>query len=585
MSKKRNVINTVLNKTLVIILAAVLLSAGITVVLFSQLGINAFAKIKLEELEPRAQYLANLTAQHFQGFMGDRQYAQSVNTDREIWDASIYVYDSAGTLRYIPGSGIVENEVATISTYIDSVLLGEEASITISGGASGLLIGKPVASQYGNVLGAVFLIKPMAEITATINSLASSLLISTLIAFAVMIIPAYLGSRSIAQPLSQMNEVALTMAKGDFTARASEHGTVELAQLGTSLNFLSSELSSTINDLTFERNRMRAVINGMVEGVIAVDRSGQVIEYNPAAIRLMGGETDAKPDDLPLFIELWPTVFSVLQNSEMQSEEYSRRDYVLRATVTPLHDAVGGIEGALILLQDVTEATRLEQTRRDYVANVSHELRTPIASILGLADALNDGLVKKEDDKQRYYGYIQKESVRLGRLIDDLLELSRLQSGTIAIAKQRVHINDLVNDVAERYSSVAEENGLSFHVDLASEPMLGFSNPDRLEQVLIALLDNAIKHTAGAGEIQLSTVQNESNITLLVRNTGHIDEYDIEHIFDRFYKADKAHTGGGTGLGLSISKEIIDLLSERIWAKNEEDSVVFGFTVALYEAE
>ena len=231
------------------------------------------------------------------------------------------------------------------------------------------------------------------------------------------------------------------------------------------------------------------------------------------------------------------------------------------------------------MIQDVTEAARLEQTRRDYVANVSHELRTPIASIRGLSDALCDGLVKKDEDRLRYYGYIQHEAMRLSRLIDDLLELSRLQSGTVAIARCKMSVNDLIYDVADRYGTIAKDNGKTLSVSMPEGEHDAYSNPDRCEQVLIALLDNAIKHSA-SGEVDLSVGEDDDKYTISVSNPGEIAEADIDHLFERFYKADRAHTGEGTGLGLAIAKEIMELMGERIWAESKDGRVVFSFTVA-----
>ena len=220
----------------------------------------------------------------------------------------------------------------------------------------------------------------------------------------------------------------------------------------------------------------------------------------------------------------------------------------------------------------------MEQTRTEYVANVSHELRTPIASIRGLADALNDGLVKKDEDKARYYGYILRESMRLSRLIDDLLELSRLQSGTIAFKKQFISINELIEDVADRYVSAAREKGLNVEIDIG-EPYKVYTNPDRAEQVLVALTDNAIKY-GGSGTLRFSTEKKGDCLYISVSNPGSIADEDIDHVFERFYKADKSHAGQGTGLGLSIVNEVLELLGERIWVKSENGTVTFTFTLS-----
>ena len=572
---------TLLRKTLVIILITVMLSAALTALVFRYTGIRAYGKLKIQELIPRVSFIASRTAEYLQGFIGAKEYQDNISSNNRVWDASLYIYDAKEEMIAWSAVGDLETNKQIIAPYLSKVLGGESVSVVVSSGAvGGVLVGTSVTSLYGNVIGAVFLVKPVDELNAAWGSLTSALFIAMLLAMVIMILPAYFGSRKLTGPLKQMNAAAQAMAMGDFSVRAHEKEKDEIAQLGRSLNNLSGALSGTISALTFERNRLRSVLDGLGEGVIAVNAQGDVMQFNAASVRLL----DSKATSLaqtPLYQEIQPAVRGVLGNGETRIEERKLREAMLRFTITPLGGGEGPVEGALILIQDVTEAARLEQTRRDYVANVSHELRTPLAAIRGLSDALCDDMVKKEEDKRRYYGYIQKESIRLSRLIDDLLELSRLQSGAVAIEKQRMSVNELVMDVAERYESVAAERGSKLALSLPEGEMTAWSNPDRAEQVLIALLDNAVKHSE-SGDVALSVALEDDHMTVCVDNPGAIEERDADHIFERFYKADRAHSGEGTGLGLSISKEIMDLLGERIWAESGQGRVRFCFTLEKY---
>ncbi len=580
---------TLLKKTLFIILITVVLSAALTALVFRYTGIRAYGELKIGELVPRAAFIATRTAEYFQGFIGAKEYQENISSNRRVWDAAPYVYNGKGELvAYAPTEEFQSNQ-KLIGLYSAKVLAGENIGVVVTKGTgAGVLVGAPVVSLYGNVIGAVFLVKTVDELNAAWGSLTTALVIAMLLVMVLMILPAYLVSRGLTGPLKQMNAAALAMAKGDFTVRAMERGKDEVAQLGRSLNDLSGALSGTIGALTFERNRLRGVLDGLGEGVIAVNARGEATQYNPASLQLLGAQGEIEAN--ALYQGILPTVKAVLSDGAARVEERSRGEAALRFTISPLHgvDPLGGnapqngesgpVEGALILVQDVTEAIRLEQTRRDYVANVSHELRTPLAAIRGLSDALCDGMVKKEEDKLRYYGYIQKESIRLSRLIDDLLELSRLQSGAVAIEKRRMSVNELVMDVAERYESVAAERGSALALSLPDEELFAWSNPDRAEQVLIALVDNAVKHSA-EGDVELSVTPGAEHITVCVTNPGSIREEDVGHIFERFYKADRAHSGEGTGLGLSISKEVMNLLGERIWAESRDGRVSFRFTL------
>ena len=573
--------DTILRRIVVIILLSVLLSAVLTTAAFYYSGGRVFSGIKAKELRPRAEYLANITAEYLQGLITKETYERSIGRGFKVWDASMYAYDACGDLFAYPASEDSTVNKDAISGLLQNVLKGESVYSPNTKNHAGVLIGEPVVSRFGNVIGALFLVKPLNELNAAMGSLIYALIISMIASSLIMILPAYLGSRSIVRPIRQMNVTANAMAGGNFTAKAEEEGTDELVQLGRSLNHLSAALSATISDLTLEKNRLHAVINGIGEGIIAIDAEGKIIKTNSAALRLLGGSYADDITALPAYRQAAEDIGCVL-GGETVSKELKVRDRILRVAITPLTDGGRG-EGAVMLIRDITEASRLEQTRTEYVANVSHELRTPIASIRGLADALNDGLIKKDEDKARYYGYILRESMRLSRLIDDLLELSRLQSGTIAFKKQFISINELIEDVADRYVSAAREKGLNVEIDIG-EPYKVYTNPDRAEQVLVALTDNAIKY-GYSGTLRFSAEKKGDSLYISVSNPGSIADEDIDHVFERFYKADKAHAGQGTGLGLSIVNEVLELLGERIWVKSKNGTVTFTFTLSTVKPD
>ena len=573
--------DTILRRIVVIILLSVLLSAVLTTAAFYYSGGRVFSGIKAKELRPRAEYLANITAEYLQGLITRETYERSIGRGFKVWDASMYAYDACGDLFAYPANEDSTVNKDAISGLLQNVLKGESVYSPNTKNHAGVLIGEPVVSRFGNVIGALFLVKPLNELNAAMGSLIYALIISMIASSLIMILPAYLGSRSIVRPIRQMNVTANAMAGGNFTAKAEEEGTDELVQLGRSLNHLSAALSATISDLTLEKNRLHAVINGIGEGIIAIDAEGKIIKTNSAALRLLGGSYADDITALPAYRQAAEDIGCVL-GGETVSKELKVRDRILRVAITPLTDGGRG-EGAVMLIRDITEASRLEQTRTEYVANVSHELRTPIASIRGLADALNDGLIKKDEDKARYYGYILRESMRLSRLIDDLLELSRLQSGTIAFKKQFISINELIEDVADRYVSAAREKGLNVEIDIG-EPYKVYTNPDRAEQVLVALTDNAIKY-GYSGTLRFSAEKKGDSLYISVSNPGSIADEDIDHVFERFYKADKAHAGQGTGLGLSIVNEVLELLGERIWVKSENGTVTFTFTLSTVKPD
>jgi len=561
-------------------LLAVLLSALITAAVFNYSGRQAFSAIKAGELLPRAKHLADVTADYMQGFMGRNGYERAIGGGFKVWDAAMYAYNFEGKLFAYPATEDYSKSTAAIKEYLDTVLAGESVYSPNTKNRVGVIIGEPVVNRQGTVIGAVFLVKPLNELKAALHTLLIALLISMIVSSAISIIPAYIGSKSIVEPVRQMNVTANAMAGGDFSVKASEKGTEEIAQLGRSLNHLSAALYATISDLTLEKNRLHSVINGLGEGIIATDSQGNIIKINDAAMHLLGGNEEGDITRLAPYSELSKDMEAVRSGNDI-SREIKIRERTLRIVTTPL-DYEGKNCGAVTLIRDITEAARLEQTRIDYVANVSHELRTPLSSIRALADALNDGMVKKEEDKARYYGYILHESMRLSRLIDDLLELSRLQSTTTAFTKQFISVEDLVYDVADRFTAAAQDKGLKI---TPSCDYIGkvYTNPDRAEQVLVALIDNAVKHCEVKGTIEVSAKKVNDRLRISVSNPGSIADEDIEHLFERFYKADKAHSTEGTGLGLSIVQEVLALLGEKIWVKSEDGKVDFTFTLSLQE--
>lgn len=572
--------NTFLKRILALILFAIVLSAALTALIYRVYGAQIFVDMKASELSPRVDYLSMMTSEYMEGYIGARDYQRIISSEYHIWDALLYVYDEDGQTIVMPYSSNDENAGAKLTKqYLSQVLSGSKVTLQSNFGSPGVLIGQPVTSRFGNVIGAVFLVKPITEIYAALSGLNTALIITMVLVTLIMLIPVYIGSRKLVNPIKNMTIAADAMSHGDFSVRAQDTLSGEIGRLGHSLNVLSSELSKTINDLTFERNRLRTVLEGLSEGIIAVNEKNALTQCNQAALTLIGCKEASELESNEIYSLIMTELKKAVASDGLQTLEMKNCGRVLKMTSTPLANETGAVEGAVMLIQDVTEQTRLEQTRRDYVANVSHELRTPLASIRGLADALNDGLIKKEDDKTRYYGYILHETIRLSRLIDDLLELSRLQSGNIAFVKQKFDVYDLIMDVAERYSSTAKENGLVLVCSVAKNCPAAYSNPDRAEQVLICLLDNALKHSHVHGEVKLEVRDDSGKLHITIVNPGHIPDEDIEHVFERFYKVDKSHSGSGTGLGLSIAKEIMNILGEELYTRNTADSVVFEFTL------
>ena len=577
--------STLLRKLLLFVVLALLMNAVLVVGLFTYTSRNVFASMKEDELVPKAEFISGLVEQYQRGEISSQTLLRLLDIDKSrwdqsFWDASVHVFNEKQEL--ILRTRVDEdNAIAShLMQYVPDILHGDIPSPLVASTAElGIVVGIAVYGVDAAITGAVFLTKPLVEVNAALSGLNTALFISSLLVLGVMVVLVYFGSRNFTNPMRQMMYAARSMAKGDFSIHADDTRRDEVGDLGRSLNELSGALSYTIGDLVLERNRLTNVLDGLREGIVSTDLNGTVTHCNPAAQRLLFAKTDPQAA-LEALRGLWPEIDAAFVAGTPESVVVATREATLKLSVLELRDKNDLRAGSVTAIQDVTEEVRLEQTRREYVANVSHELRTPIASIRSLAETLHDGMVKREDDKTRYYGYILRESMRLSRLINDLLELSRLQSGGVALEKIDFSLRPMMLEMQERFSRRAHDSGLTFALRLPETEMPAHANPDRVEQVLVSLLDNAVKYAQDNGEILLCVEEYTTQYRVSICSTGTIDSAHLPHLFERFYKADTAHTGEGTGLGLSIAREIMTLMEERIWAENESDRACFRFTLA-----
>ncbi len=322
---------------------------------------------------------------------------------------------------------------------------------------------------------------------------------------------------------------------------------------------------------------MRQILDGILEGIIAVDHMGKVTHSNASIWSVFGikdkDPTGLSPDTFLKTSRLDNFFENAMTDKETVHVIMSKDHRQIDTIITPLLNELGIAVGAVGLFRDISESERLEMTRRDYVANISHELRTPLTAMRGLLEPLSEGKVKSETDRQRYYGILMRETLRLSRLINDMLELSRIQAKRTAILMMAFEPKQMLSDLLFRFQAGADEkeqtltsNLTEFSEDL---PYL-WGNPDRVEQILIILLDNALKYTPQGGDISLNIYLHDNYLSVEVQNSGDgIRPEDLDHVFDRFFKADRAHNQPGTGLGLSIAKELADQMGYRLYVNSE----------------
>ncbi len=372
-------------------------------------------------------------------------------------------------------------------------------------------------------------------------------------------------------------------AEGDSPLSALPADVENLENISNAVLALNSAFDFQLTTLDAERARLAAVLDQMTDGVLIVDPEARIQLANPAAERLFGenplGRSVTETLRHHQLIQAWQRS---QESGELQSEsvEIPAKRQFLQLIVIPDRYAHGG---SLLLVQDLTRLRRLETVRRDFVSNLSHELRTPLASLRALTETLQDGALDDPPAANRFLNQMLVEVDALTQMVAELLELSRIESGQVALNLKPVSAFELLSSSSERMSLQAERAGLSLRVDCSPNLPKVRADVARLEQVLVNLIHNAVKFTHPGGEVILLAEPADGAVCFVVRDTGvGISADDLSRIFERFYKSDRSRSGGGTGLGLSIARHIVEAHGGRIWAESREGhGSSFLFTVPL----
>lgn len=443
-----------------------------------------------------------------------------------------------------------------------------------------------VRNEEGQPLGLLQLQIPASYYQTDFNPVLFESLAVIIMSLAGLILIALFVQDLSLKPMAALTIAAQQMSMGNFTNLEFPENPQELAEVSEALQTMATGLSAQINALTSERAKLSAVLNQMTDGVIIVDADGRVQLLNPAAERLFEiSETAALNRSVVevmryhQLVELWRKAKS--GERESITLEIGPQHLFLQVVATPLKTALPG--STMILLQDLTQLRRLETVRRDFISNVSHELRTPLASMKALAETLQEGALEDPPAARRFIIRMETEIDNLTQLVNELLELSRIESGKVPLSFHRITPFDLLKPATERMSLQVERAGLELIVDCQVNLPAVFADPGRITQVLINLIHNAVKFTPPGGKITVSAYQDGDHIVFFVRDTGvGIAGKDLNRIFERFYKADRARAGGGTGLGLSIARHMIESHGGYIWAESEEQvGSTFYFTLPI----
>jgi two-component system phosphate regulon sensor histidine kinase PhoR len=452
--------------------------------------------------------------------------------------------------------------------------IGESVRHSTTVGLDMLYFAVPLERE-GRVIGVVRTSMPLTQVSRGLVYIYGRVTLTAAIAAVFAAVMSLMISRRITRPLEEMKRGAERFARGELGSQLSVPRSEEVGALAEALNQMAVQLEDRIRTIDRQRNELEAVFSSMVEGVLAVDKEGRLIGLNKAAARLLEVEgaallgkriSEAAIDGgLSEVISLALSSEDTVEADVVLGEKESR---FLQAHGTVLRDARGVTIGALVVLEDVTRLKRLEEVRRDFVANVSHELRTPVTSIKGFVETLLDGAMNDQDDAKHFLEIIAKQSDRLNAIITDLLSLSRIERDEEleSIVAEETCLRDILELAIQSCESAAASKDIPIHLDCPTELMIQ-ANPQLFEQAIVNLVDNAIKYSEPGRPVRVEVHPNGAQVVIEVSDQGcGIAKEHLPRLFERFYRVDKARSRklGGTGLGLSIVKHIVQAHSGRV---------------------
>ncbi|MBI5622505.1 MAG: PAS domain-containing protein [Elusimicrobia bacterium] len=438
--------------------------------------------------------------------------------------------------------------------------------------------------------GAVRVAMPLTEVHGQVAKLRRMVLVVSLGFMLAGVVAALFLARSLSRPLDEIAGVAARLSAGDYAARVPDLPMDEHARLGAALNRLAAQVQGAVADLSLDKAELEAILQSVVEAVVAVDPGGHITAANPAFCGLFDGGAAGLVGRSFVEVVRHPRLAelaaSILSGGAAAVEEVSVAadgERLFEAHAVPLRSGERRI-GALLVLHDITRLRGLERARREFVANVSHELKTPLTTIRGFAETLLSGGMDDPAHRVEFLETIEKDAERLSALVDDLLELSAIESGRAPLRLSLVDVLEVARETAAGLRFLAERRKISITVQDGGAPPVA-ADKTRLAQVLRNLLDNAVKYNKEGGSVTVAAETGVEELEVSVADTGPgILAEDLPRIFERFYRVDKARSRelGGTGLGLSIVKHIVEAHGGRVWAENlPKGGAVLRFTLPL----
>jgi Signal transduction histidine kinase len=463
----------------------------------------------------------------------------------------------------------------------------------------------PLFSSGGNnntLVGAVYLRADLESVYASIDGVTLIFATAAVVAIFIGVGLAILISRAITRPIDEMKKQTAKIADGNYSGHVHVYGDDELGELAQAVNNLSVRVEESREQSESERRRLDSVLTHMSDGVLATDRRGNITIINDMAAEFLNVDSVDQVKGLSILdvldIREDYTLRDLLENQDTIYLDMSSqgRDQVLNAYFSLIQRESGFISGLVCVLHDITEQQKIDHDRKQFVSNVSHELRTPLTSLRSYIEALNDGAWKDPEVAPSFLKVTQDETDRMIRMINDLLSLSRMDSGTAKLDLELVNLNELFTYILDRFDMmIKNETGeghekrpknYSIKREFTQRDLWVEIDPDKFIQVIDNIMNNAIKYSPDGGVITCRLVETHDHVLLSISDQGlGIPKKDLGRIFDRFFRVDKARSRaqGGTGLGLAISREVIEMHNGRIWVESLEGKGSTFYITLPYE--
>ncbi len=468
-------------------------------------------------------------------------------------------------------SGLALDQVKTVENHLHRPEVqkaltrgfGEERRYSMTLNQDMLYMAMPVSEQKEAI---VRLAIPLTELRIVSTHLRVLLVFSFVLTFVIAVLLSFIASGYFSRPLKEMAEIAKKIAQGDLSQKISLRSGDELSDYARSMNYMSDQIRMRMEEVAKEKSQLEAVLLSMIEGVLVIDKQGRIVLMNESFRQFfhIKEETSGKNTlEVIRNLKVKEMVDKVLKSpAGVESTEISvsvPEEKGMLVHAAPILRA-GQLEGVVVVFHDITQLRHMERLRREFVANVSHELRTPLASIKGYAETLLDGALEDKDNARDFLNIIHADAERLARLINDTLDLSKIESGSLEFQFRPVDAGDVVVRVLKGLQRQIEEKKLLIRNDITANAPKVQADEDRLMQVVFNLVDNAVKYTPQGGRITITARPKDGFLEISVADSGvGIPAQDLPRVFERFYRVDKARSRdlGGTGLGLAIVKHIV----------------------------